>query len=494
VRTPRNVGRQAARGKRFAFLFVLLLSAKGPSTWAAGSLADPFNTSAAVLSSPAKNLLLDTPGAPGCNSANPSGEVDLVTAATYALCLSPKTREAWIDVQVKAAQLGVAAAAFGPTVSATLRFSADKSTSEVPSEAALSSAQTTSFRDYTLSLTWKLLDAGARDAQGRVAQQGLAAAQAAQDVALQAVLSATVKDYYSAVAAVSAVAAATSTEDDAIRSLQAAKARVSGGVASVIDQMQAQTDYAQAVYNRARAAGDARVARGVLAVDMGLNPNLPLTLPQLSSDVEADAGLAASIDQLLDEVKNFHPKTVEARAQLQAAIAHVDDVRAQGRPTLSLNAHATNSTQPVIPAVGLPPLPASGRDRFVGLQLDVPIFEGFARTYELRAAQATVHSQEANLRDIEQQVMLDVWTLRATLDADAENLRNTATLLDSATQTYTAAQQRYQKGVGSIIELLSAQSALSNARQRRLQALVDWRIVRLQLAASLGKLSLLALK
>jgi hypothetical protein len=55
-------------------------------------------------------------------------------------------------------------------------------------------------------------------------------------------------------------------------------------------------------------------------------------------------------------------------------------------------------------------------------------------------------------------------------------------------------RSRYEKGVGSIIELLSAQSALANARQRRVESLLDWRTARLQLAASLGRLNLLALQ
>jgi len=476
-----------------ALLVACTINAVSAVHAAGGSLADPFNTLEVVPRTPAKDMMQHVDGSPDCRLAEPVGDVDLLTAAEHALCHNPKTRQAWIDVQIKAALLGGAASAFWPTLSATLRSSMDSSVSDVPSQPALSSAQHTAFRDYTLSLSWKLLDAGARRAQGEVAQHTLAAAQAAQDDVLQSVLSLTVKDYYAAVAARSALEAATSTEDDAGRSLQAAKARVLGGVASVIDQMQAQTEYAQAVFNRAKAAGDMRVLRGVLAVDMGLNPNVPLMLPVLSGDAQPDVALSASIDDLLDEAKRFHPKTVEARAQLRAAMAHVDDVRAQGLPSLSLNARATSSTQPVVPAVGLAPLPASGRDRFIGLQLDVPIFEGFARTYGVRAAQAGVDSQEANLRDIEQQVTLNVWTAHATLEADSENLRNTTTLLDNASQTYVAAQQRYQKGVGSIIELLSVQSALANARQRRVQSLLDWRTARLQLAASLGRLSLLAL-
>jgi outer membrane protein len=163
-------------------------------------------------------------------------------------------------------------------------------------------------------------------------------------------------------------------------------------------------------------------------------------------------------------------------------------------PTLSLNARINSNTQPVTPAVGLPPAPANGRDRYLGVQLDIPIFEGYTQTYDVRAAKAAVESQDVSMHDIEQQVTLGVWSAYATLETDRDNLTNTAVLLDSAKQSYLAAQQRYQKGVGSIIELLTAQSALGSARRQRIQSLSDWRTSRLQMAASLGRLSFAALK
>lgn len=455
---------------------------------------DPFETAKAISSTPAKDLFRPIDGPADCHLGVPVGLVDLLEAAEHALCSNPKTREAWTDVKVKAAQLGSAKGAYLPTLNATLKYSWDKAVSDVPSQPELSSRQRSDFRDYTLGLSWKLIDFGARQAEAEYATQALSAAQAAQDDAIQTVFATTVKDYYAAVAAQSAQEAAAGTEEDARRTLQAAKARFLGGAAAIVDQMQAQTEYAQAVFNRTKAAGDARTSLGVLAVDMGLSPNVPLQLPSIVDDAPSDMGVVGSIDQLLDEARQLHPKTLQARALLRAAVAKVEGARAQGRPTLSLNARANNNNQPVTPAVGIPAVPANGRDRFIGLQLDIPLFEGFTLSYQVRAAQATVENQEANLRDAEQQVTLNVWSSYTTLETDFENLRNTQVLLESATQSYAAAQQRYLKGVGGIIELLTAQTALGNARQRRVQSLSDWRDAKLQLSASLGRLSLLSLK
>ena len=458
-----------------------------------GAWSDPFNTSGSFSRTAAKEMLRPVDVAQDCQLTPPTGTIDLLTAVEHALCNNPKTRQAWNEVKFKAAQLGSAVSAFAPTVAGTVRQSSNKTSSEVQDTPQLSSEQRSSFRDYTLELSWKLIDFGARQAQAEYARQSLLAAQATHDDTLQSVFATTVRDYYAGVAARSALEAALGTEDDARRSLQAAKARVQGGIAPIIDQLQAQTDYAQAVFNRAKVGGESRVLIGVLAVDMGLPPNHPLMLPSLPDGIQLDSGLERPVNALIDEARQLHPKTLAARAQLLAAQARISSARALGLPSVSFTARLSTSTQPVIPAVGLPGLAATGRDRFVGLQLNVPIFEGFARTYEVSAARATLEGQEANLRDIEQQVTLNVWTTFTTLETDAENVRNTDVLLDSARQSFVAAQQRYQKGVGSIIELLTAQTSLANARQRRVQSLLDWRTARLQLAASLGQLSLLGL-
>ena len=83
---------------------------------------------------------------------------------------------------------------------------------------------------------------------------------------------------------------------------------------------------------------------------------------------------------------------------------------------------------------------------------------------------------------------------RYALEMAGGNLRNTATISQSANEAFEASQQRYSSGVGNILELLSAQTTLAGAEQLRIQAQADWRTARLQLAASLGKLGMWAVK
>ena len=201
-----------------------------------------------------------------------------------------------------------------------------------------------------------------------------------------------------------------------------------------------------------------------------------------------------TVHDLIDEATQSHPTVLVARAQWQAALESVHQARAQRLPKLSLSADATRSSDPISTDLGQLALPASTRQATVGLSIQIPLFDGFASHYRIRQAEAVAASQEQNFRDAQQQVSLGVWTSVQTLQSDTENLHNTEVVLKSADDTFAAAEQRYQTGVGSILEVLSAQTVLANAEQQRIQSELDWRTARLQLAASLGKLGMWALR
>ena len=55
-------------------------------------------------------------------------------------------------------------------------------------------------------------------------------------------------------------------------------------------------------------------------------------------------------------------------------------------------------------------------------------------------------------------------------------------------QSERVALGRYKAGVGTILDLLNAQSALASARLQRIQAMLDWNVSRAALAKAVGTL------
>lgn len=466
--------------------FVRQTNAQQPSPFANGSLPPPpLLVDANGITALGEQQNLHNP----CRLAPPDHAVSLFDAVRYALCSDPKTRQAWSALQVQTAQLGQATSTYWPKLDATLQSNRDHTATAVDGLPQFNNDQSSSFRNQALSLSWVLYDFGARAAAVRSARQLVRAAQYGLDNTLQTALLRTAKDYEAALAASSSLEATHDNAEAARKSLDIAQARMQRGVAAISDTLQAQTAYAQAMADATHAEGTWHATMGVLAIDMGLDPaiaGLRLQPPPL------DAGLGTttetSLRALLDMAERINPKINAARAQHLAALAHADAVRDTGLPSVHFTWKYSRNTQPVSAGLGLPNFGAVAHEDFIGIELDIPIFDGFDQTWKVREAQAQADEQEQALQDARQQVMRGVWSGFEGYQTAMADLASARTVLDVAQQSLTAAQQRYQLGVAGILEVLQAQTALAKARQQRIQALTDWLVARLQLASAVGTL------
>jgi outer membrane protein len=418
----------------------------------------------------------------------PARPLRLAEAVERTLCNNPKTRAAWAAVKAQAAGVGVARAAYLPTISANLQAMRDHSVIDVDNHPLLGSDVESTVHAESVSLNWVLYDFGARSAALKNASAMFEAARATQDATLQSFFASAAKDYYAAQTAIGTLEAASDVEKMTRESMNAAQARADKGVVPVTDALQAQTQHEQAVFSLTKAESDAQSARGTLAADMNLAPDVPLDIPPVTEDARTGHAFSESIGQMISDVQLSHPSVRAAQAQYEAAIAKVAQTRAQGLPSLSLVAKYSRNNQPQSLGLGMPTYPATGHDAYIGVQLSIPLFEGFGRHYQVDQASAQAERQLDAVEDAKRQVALDVWTSYQTLSGATKNAENSANLLSIAQRSWDAAKHRYDAGVGNILELLNTQAALANAKQRRVQALADWDDARVEMAGKLGGL------
>lgn len=422
---------------------------------------DPFDTKAIVPLKPALRVG-DAVGDP-CADAMPAGALNLLEVVNLALCNNPQTRAVWAGALVQAAQIGVSKASYLP--GATLSASGSRS------------SPGTGQRSYGLTLSYLLYDFGTRAANLENARQLLDAATATQDSTVQAVFLQAVQSFYQAQASQAALVAALESERAAKESFAAAEARYAAGSATPADKLQAQTAYSQATLNRITADGNLKNTSGSLANILGLDAHRNIALVAANTRI-IPASFDGDVAALIDEARARRPDLQAAAAQVKAAEASADAARASGKPSISLTA-STNQTS----SAGI-----TSHGSSVGVNLSVPLFSGFASTYRIRAAEAQVETQTAQLERLRLQVALDVWTAYQTLTTATQSLRTTADLLNSAEQSERVALGRYKAGVGSILDVLNAQSALASARQQRIQSTFNWNINRAALAQAMGNL------
>ncbi|MFA6921724.1 MAG: TolC family protein [Gallionella sp.] len=447
---------------------------------------DPFSTRDEVPASPTKDMAANRAMEP-CQFTAIGVPLSLLEAVERALCNNPQTRKTWASVKVQAAQVGISQAAYLPTLNATTSGTYGNNKTTVKGYPMFSRDKSTTVLGYNLKLSWTLFDFGLRSANLANAQQLLAAANATQDATLQTVFATAAHSYYDLLSAQGALDASVDSEKSARESFMVADAKYVAGAGTLADKLQAQTTYAQASLDRAKASGELKNAHGTLAIAMGLSANTPLTVDKQSRELP-DTAFVKSVDALIEDAKHDHPSLIAAQAQVQAAKATVDAAKAEGLPTVALTGTVSYNDQ-----IGIAPGDTVTENDNIGVQVNIPLFEGLGRSYRIRSAKSQVESKTADLANTEQQISLDVWKSYQSLQTETENLKATDNLSQSATQSFNVAQGRYKAGVGTIIELLSAQSTLANSRQQRIKALSNWRTARLKLAGSLGKLGFWAI-
>ncbi|CAG9188870.1 Protein CyaE [Paraburkholderia sabiae] len=440
----------------------------------------------------AEQDIFATPAGPmvaSCQFAGAPGRpLRLAEAVERALCSNPKTRAAWAAVKAQAAGVGVARAAYLPTVSATWQGVRESSVTDIENHPLLGSDMVSNVQSASVNANWILFDFGGREAGLKNANALLEAAQAMQDATLQNLFASIAKDYYSYQAASGALDAAKDVEQMTRESMTAAQARVDRGIAPVSDALQAQTQHEQAVFSLTKAESDAQIAQGTLASDMNLDPGVPLDVPPVAEGAVARKTFSASVEQMIRDVQEKHPSVRSALAQYEASLAKVSQTRAQGLPGISLIAKYSRNSAPQSLGLGEATYPARGHDAFIGVQVSVPLFEGFSRHYQIDQAKAQAERQRVALDDTKRQVALDVWTSYQKLTGATKNAENSANLLAIARRAWEASRHRYDAGVGNILELLNTQAALANAKQRCAQAIADWDNARVDLVSKMGTL------
>lgn len=425
-----------------------------------------------------------------CTLGAPAQPFSLQDAIERALCTNPETRNAWAVIEQRAAVVGASKAAYLPTLSAKGQWVHESTLTDVLHHPALSSESSTVVHSGNLSLGWMLYDFGGRKAALANATALLDAAQANDNAVLQKVFVDTAKTYYDAQSAREQLRTDAAIVADARSSLEAAQARVAGGAAPNTEVYQAQTAYEQALITQTRDRGQAMATQGALADAVALAPDTPLTLDMPVEPAHPQTSFMEAVATLMAQAERTHPAILAAEKELKAAEAGVVQAKAQGRPTIKLVSQYSRNNEPVQLGLGFPHYPATGHDGYVGIEVSIPIFSGFATTYQVRQAEAQVDQEASALDKARRQVGLQVWTSYQTLQTDTQNLTASAQLQDVATQAWESAQRRYRSGAGTVLELLDTQRTLAQARQQRLAASIAWRYDRLALASALGRLGM----
>ena len=402
--------------------------------------------------------------------AEAPGEVkklSLAEAVDIALQNNPETRISWNNARAAAAGYGSALGSLYPDadVSGTAFKSKGQDYQGGTGGYGGSPDQILTGYNASASLSLLLFNFGGRLATIEQSRQALLAADWTHNAVIQSVVLQTEEAFFNHMMARALLEANRTSLAEAEAGLNAAEERNRVGLATAADVLQARTAYSEIKLAVLGTEGQVRVSRGGLAAALGLMANAAFDFELINPGIPA-ATVAVSVDSLIERALAGRPDLQASRAMSRESAANVRRARSNLLPSLSaMGSFSRNWIEDV---------PGFNDSRYGALLLQVPIFSGFSRQFGLAAARAEAAAQKERTRAFEQSVALDVYSSHSNFITAGERLRTTDDLVASARQSEEVALGRYKEGVGSILDLLSAQKALAMARAEQINARLGW--------------------
>jgi outer membrane protein len=248
------------------------------------------------------------------------------------------------------------------------------------------------------------------------------------------------------------------------------------GLRAPIDLAQATKDVTNARLALVNAETAERTAKAQLNQAIGTEGP---TDYRVAEDVMAVvSGEEAGIDGLVEEAVSRRPDLAALTAQIQAQTLLAEAAGRSWYPSLKASSGAaTNGTPTANPSFNWN----------AGVGLSWPIFAGGEQQARAEQARATLLRLHAQTDLVRQQVRLLVEQSRLAVAAARAAVAIAADAIGDARTQLTMAESRYAAGLGSVLELGTAQQAYTDARAQEVQENLKLATARSQLLQALGR-------
>jgi outer membrane protein TolC len=328
-----------------------------------------------------------------------------------------------------------------------------------------------------LALQYPLYTGGRLESQIALAEANLRGARAVFARAQQQILFSAQQSYLQALLGQESVTAAQRALVQANESLRVANARVSAGAAPQFDVLQAQVAVANAEQGVIRARTSVAAAQTGLNATLGLSQDTPL---ELADTLEPRAVPGTMQDAIARGLRD-RPELVEVASRMAAAQAGIELAASGGRPNVIVGAGYDVGN-----ANGTATSISGAWSATLGVTLS--LYDGGITRERIREARLRLEQLKVFDAQIRQQVELEVRQAWLALDQAAGELAAATKAVEQGREAARLAGVRYQAGVGTQLELLSAQASLSQAELALASARFSQNLARIRVILAAGSI------
>jgi len=184
---------------------------------------------------------------------------------------------------------------------------------------------------------------------------------------------------------------------------------------------------------------------------------------------------------LVNEALGVRPDYLSAIENVNAASSAVTVARGGHFPSISaFVSYGLNSSE--INRL------SDNRSLIWGLSVSFPLFNGWQTTNQVQQAKVNLKTAEQQLSQAERQVQVDIAKSLLDLEAAQKQVYVTIHSVISATEDRRIAEEKYNLGAGTILDLLTAQANYTLALSNKVNAAYNYFLVKKQLEYNIGRI------
>ena len=294
------------------------------------------------------------------------------------------------------------------------------------------------------------------------------------DESYQAVKLSATNGYYAVLQAIDTVKLSKDSVERLSAHLQNVQAQYDVGVVAKVDVLRSQVALADAEQTLIKAQNAYDLAVADLNNIIGLPHGTDLKVTESLQYNKYDNPMENCINFALAN----RPELFQAEAGIEAAKAAVKVAKSGYMPQVAASASNDWSSTS---------WPGDDNQNWgVGVSVSMNVFDSGVTAAKVNASEASLYKAEETYRQTKDSVQLDVRNNYLSLREAEKRIATSKVAVDSAEEDYRISQLRYQAGVGTNIDVMDAQVALTQAKNNYVQALYDYNTSSAALAKAMG--------
>ena len=400
-------------------------------------------------------------------------ELTLQDAVNLTLSRNPQLDSSDASRQASRRRVEQAQSGYYPTVGAAYNATRTHTENQLGSGYTVGSINT----NYSTSFSggWVLYSGGLTQGQVKQAKQGYLSNTYGVIVTEQSLKLQTTQAYYKVLQTEKTVGYAEEALARTEEHLRNVNLQYEVGLIAKADLLRTQVELADAKQTLIIAQNSRDLAYAQLTNLIWVDMNTKIVLKDELAAVPDNRQLADSIEY----AKFNRPEVHQSLAAVEASKGAVKAARAGYYPTVSMSAGYNRHDGEEVSGWNM-----DGWS--IGGTVKLTLFDGFYTRGKVGEAMANQEKAEADLKTSVQAVELDVRQAWLNMQEAWKRIEASSAAVALAEEDYKIAQARYMAGVGTNLDVLDAETALTNAQNNYVTALYDYNSSRASLDKAMG--------